>query len=68
MEGASNYIFKLAVKEEMEEIFSLYVQRIHWMNEQGIRQWNITRYLDRYPLSYYQEQCDLDNLYVPPVC
>lgn len=35
------------------------------MNEQGIRQWNMTRYLDRYPLSYYQEQCDLGNLYVP---
>ena len=36
--------------EEMEEIYNLYVERIKWMDENGIRGWNTTNYLARYPL------------------
>ena len=28
----------------------LYVERIKWMDENGIRGWNTTNYLARYPL------------------
>lgn len=59
-----NYTFKLAKKEETKEIFNLYAERVRWMNKHGIRQWNTTGYLERYPLSYFQEQCELGNLYV----
>ncbi len=60
----TNYIFRLAKIEEMEEVFELYVRRVRWMDEKGIKGWNTTNYLERYPLSYYQEQCQLDTLYL----
>lgn len=59
-----DYIFRPAEINEIEEIFSLYVQRIRWMDEHGIRQWNVTDYMGRYPVSYYQKQCELGALYV----
>lgn len=43
-------IFRKARIEEMEEIYNLYVERIKWMDENGIRGWNTTNYLARYPL------------------
>ena len=58
-----DYIFEPAQVNDIEEIFSLYVERVRWMDEHGIRQWNITRYLEVYPLSYYQEQYEQGNLY-----
>lgn len=58
-----DYIFKPAESNEAEEIFGLYVKRVRWMDEQGIRGWNTTGYLERYPVSYYREQCELGTLY-----
>lgn len=60
----TDYTFRLAKIEEVETIFRLYVGRIDWMDKNGIRQWNATRYLELYPLSYYIRQCELGNLYV----
>ena len=37
---------------------------MNWMDEKGIRQWNVTDYLAAYPKSYYQEQQTIGNLYV----
>lgn len=34
------------------------------MDEAGIRQWNVTNYLDAYPLEYYEEQQASKSLYV----
>lgn len=34
------------------------------MNEKGIRQWNVTGYLDAYPIDYYMRQQSINNLYV----
>ena len=34
------------------------------MNEKGIRQWNVTGYLEAYPADYYIMQQSLGNLYV----
>lgn len=35
-------------------MFSLIKERIAWMDEVGIEQWNKTHYTDVYPLSYYE--------------
>lgn len=58
-----DYIFGLAGKKDIEDIFALYAERVRWMDAHGIRQWNVTRYLELYPLSYYREQCEHGNLY-----
>lgn len=34
------------------------------MDRAGIRQWNVTGYLDAYPMDYYRAQQALGNLYV----
>ena len=57
------YSFKTAKPEEAEEIFHLYKKRVCWMNTKGINQWNVTGYLERYPLTYYQEQCNMGYMY-----
>ena len=58
------HIFRLAEHSDINAIFQLYKKRIHWMNENDIRQWNVTGYLDVYPVDYYIRQQALDNLYV----
>ena len=47
------YTFSPAQPEDLPLIFRLYEQRVNWMDEQGIAQWNTTDYLNTYPLSYY---------------
>ena len=61
--GMKDYIFELAEKKDLEDIFTLYAERIRWMDAHGIRQWNVCRYLELYPLSYYREQYEHGNLY-----
>lgn len=59
-----SYIFRPAKAEDIDAVFTLFEKRVNWMNEEGIRQWNVTDYLNVYPKSYYQEQQTLGNLYV----
>ena len=56
--------FRRAGTGEINAIFALYERRVRWMDQQGIRQWNVTGYLTEYPKSYYREQQALGNLYV----
>ena len=58
-----NYTLTKARPEEIADIFSLYEKRIAWMDEVGIRQWNVSDYLTAYPISYYEEQRAAGNLY-----
>ncbi len=58
------YIFQAAKPQDIESVFSLYEKRVEWMNKAGIHQWNDTDYLNTYPLSYYEKQQKLGNLYV----
>lgn len=58
------YKLRPAAKDDIDAVFSLFEKRIHWMDENGIRQWNVTDYLTAYPKSYYQKQQSLGNLYV----
>lgn len=59
-----DYLFRQAKKEDIARLYEIYAGRVRWMDEQGIEGWNTTRYLERYPLAYFEEQCDLGNLYV----
>ena len=49
-------MFRQIKKEEVQTVFELILDRIEWMNENNIHQWNETNYTDAYPLSYYEEK------------
>ena len=38
----SNYFFRRAEADEVPAIFDLIMSRVHWMDEVGTRQWNVT--------------------------
>ena len=50
------YIFRKIKKEELPTFFDIILSRMKWMDEVGIKQWNVTRYDEVYPLSYYEEK------------
>ena len=58
-----NYTFQSAQADEITDIFSLYLTRIQWMNEQNIDQWNNNGYLECYPIAYYEKQQKAGRLY-----
>lgn len=58
------YIFQPAAPQEVEAAFHLYEQRVSWMNEKGLHQWNDTDYLNAYPISYYREEQEAGCLYL----
>ncbi len=43
-------------------IFDLIKQRIQWLDDNGLRGWNMADYTSHYPLSYYESI--LDDLFV----
>ena len=49
------YFFREIKKEELKAALSIIKERILWMDEVGIEQWNVTDYEEVYPLSYYEE-------------
>ena len=60
----TNYIFRQAKKEEIRAVFDLIMDRVAWMDQVGIRQWNMTKYDQRYPLSYYEQRRQMEELFV----
>ena len=38
-------------------MFSLVLERMQWMDREGIEHWNVVGYDKLYPLSYYEEKC-----------
>ena len=59
-----DYIFRKAKKEEVPAVFALIIRRVAWMDEVGIRQWNMTKYDECYPISYYETRRQKDELFV----
>lgn len=53
-----------AIPDEVSHAFDIIVGRIQWMDLKGIRQWNVTRYLERFPYSYYVEKQQSGELYL----
>lgn len=60
----TEYLFRQARTDEVQQVFQLVLDRIHWMDEKGIRQWNVTKYLERFPYSYYEQKQAEGELYV----
>lgn len=58
------YIFQKASNEDVDEILMLIQNRIKWMDENNISQWNKTDYLKAYPKSYFEELVSKGELYV----
>ena len=56
-------MFRQIKKEEVQNVFELILDRIEWMNENNIHQWNETNYTDAYPLSYYEEKAEQGQLF-----
>ena len=47
--------FRRLNREEAPQMFQLIRQRMAWMDEKGLRQWNVTGYEEAYPLAYYEQ-------------
>ena len=60
----SGYLFREASAAEVETVFEMVLGRMAWMDERGIRQWNVTGYVERFPLEYYMEKQREGCLYV----
>ena len=59
-----SYMFRQARPEEIRAVFDLIMGRVAWMDQVGIRQWNTTKYDERYPLSYYEQRRQMEELFV----
>lgn len=59
-----NYFFRLASRQEVPAVFALIMRRVAWMDQVGIRQWNMTKYDQRYPLEYYEQKRQMEELFV----
>lgn len=51
----TEYIFRPIKKEEIPVMFDIIMSRVKWMDEVGIKQWNVTKYDEVYPMEYYEE-------------
>ncbi len=51
-----HYTFRETKKEEIPALFRLILARMKWMDEVGIRQWNVTKYDEVYPPAYFEEK------------
>lgn len=49
----NKYLFRQVSESEIKLIFDLIQARVKWMDEVGIKQWNVTDYEVVYPLSHY---------------
>lgn len=58
------YIFRQATRQEIPAVFDLIMGRVAWMDQVGIRQWNTTKYDQRYPLHYYEMRRQQEELFV----
>ncbi len=58
------FTFRQARQDEIQAVFDLIMGRVAWMDVVGIRQWNTTKYDQRYPLSYYEQRRQMEELFV----
>lgn len=58
------YELVLADESALEAVYGLIDQRIRWMDEKGIAQWNVMDYWGAYPREHYAELMRRGELYV----
>ena len=50
-------------KDEVKQAIAIICERIRWMDEMHLRQWNVTYYLSCYPYSYFESLVAKKELY-----
>lgn len=60
----NRYRFRKAYKRDVPAVFQLIMRRVAWMDQVGIRQWNTTKYDERYPMDYYEQRRQRGELFV----
>ena len=58
------YVFRKIREEEIPVMFQMILERMRWMDDVGIKQWNVTKYDEVYPLSYYEEKREKGEVFV----
>lgn len=58
------YTFRKIKKEEVPKMFGFILQRMAWMDEKGLTQWNKANYHQKYPLPYYESECEKGRIFV----
>ncbi len=53
-----------AIEDDLPFVYKIIDDRIHWMDEVGINQWNKTNYWECYPESYYINRMNHGELFV----
>lgn len=59
----SGYIFRKLSLGEIPELIRLIEERIAWMDENGLHQWNETHYLERFPVGYFESEQQQGHVY-----
>ena len=57
-------IFGMATETDVNDFVSLIDKRIEWMEQNGIKQWNLFGYKQRYFFAYFKREADLGHMYV----
>lgn len=57
-------LFRPVEAHEVQAVFDLIMRRVAWMDTVGIRQWNTTKYDERYPLEYYEKRRQAEELFL----
>lgn len=60
----AHFTFRRAEKHEVSAVFELIMSRVRWMDEKGIRQWNVTDYAGCYPPAHYEAARQRGDLFV----
>lgn len=58
------YLFRHGKKSDVKEVIGLIEARIEWMDAEGIRQWNVNHYRERYTESYFEQAAEARQMYV----
>lgn len=64
LDFSKNYLFRRIEASELPILFDIIQSRVTWMDEVGIKQWNVTDYANVYPLSYFEEMHSLGQVFV----
>ena len=64
LEEEKDFLFRPINFHEIPLMFDIIISRMKWMDEVGIKQWNVTEYDKVYPVSYYEEMYRLGQVFV----
>lgn len=60
----TQYQFRKAQPEDVDDIIRIIAERIRWMDEKNLYQWNRTNYMQRYPREYFLARIDAGEFYL----